>query len=183
MSQPMYETRCRTCPNTMRTPVNPSGITATPVYCNRCQKERDAASMREANAALMVENRRLTAQVDEPIERCSKPFDDGWKLAHELRTCGHPRACYLDENYPESERNYDPETRTSDPPMEYRCVMCVAVKENQRLREELAAIRAAVAEAYASWIKPGDVSDLVTEFAPMMDRLAALLAPKESPAP
>lgn len=60
-------------------------------------------------------------------ERSRSPqeqFDEGWQVAHDPASCGHPRACWQDRNYPESERNYDPETRTSNPPIDYRCLMC-----------------------------------------------------------
>ncbi len=52
-----------------------------------------------------------------------------WNLGHELARCGHPRANHQDRNWPESEKNYDPESKTSDPPMEYRCLACEALKE------------------------------------------------------
>jgi hypothetical protein len=67
----------------------------------------------------------------------------GWQLAHDKRECGHPRACWQDKNWPASEQNYDPETRTSDPPSDYRCLMC-------ELESQLAA-------AYAAGPVPEDV--------------------------
>lgn len=63
---------------------------------------------------------------DKALKELVAAENRGWQRAHDPRSCGHPRACYLDENWPESEKNYDPVTRTSDPPSKYRCIMCVA---------------------------------------------------------
>jgi len=70
----------------------------------------------------------------------------GWQLAHDPRECGHPRACYQDRNWPASHLNYDPETRTSDPPMEYRCLMCEQEAENARLSARVADLEGQVHE-------------------------------------
>lgn len=50
----------------------------------------------------------------------------GWQTAHDKRQCGHPIAFYQDKNWPISEQNYDPETRSSEPPMNYLCLLCDA---------------------------------------------------------
>lgn len=59
----------------------------------------------------------------DPIKRA----EDNWNILHQLMECGHPRACWQDENWPASEQNYDAESRTSEPPIVYRCVACVDV--------------------------------------------------------
>jgi len=60
----------------------------------------------------------------------------GWQTAHDKRSCGHPIAFNQDENWPMSEDNYDPDTRDGDPPMKYRCLMCVIEAENATLRAQ-----------------------------------------------
>jgi hypothetical protein len=47
-----------------------------------------------------------------------------WDACHELMKCDHPRACWQDRNYPASEQNYNPKTKSSDPQIDYRCVAC-----------------------------------------------------------
>lgn len=67
----------------------------------------------------------LAAEIREAEQVASH---ETWRIAHEpLPKCGHPRACWQDVNWPESEANYDPETRSSNQPMVYRCVACEAV--------------------------------------------------------
>jgi len=74
---------------------------------------------------------KLTAEVRRLRAAEISVFDaraEGWQDAHNAREeCGHPCACWQDENWPESERNYNPETKTSDPPIKYRCIMCEAI--------------------------------------------------------
>jgi len=62
-------------------------------------------------------------------------YQEGWQTAHDPRECGHPLACWQDRNYPASEDNYDPETHTSDPPMDYRCVICEALAKLESEQE------------------------------------------------
>jgi hypothetical protein len=50
----------------------------------------------------------------------------GWQTAHDKRECGHPLAFYQDKNWPASEQNYNPETYSGEPPMEYSCLLCDA---------------------------------------------------------
>ena len=76
---------------------------------------------------------RLDMWIDTYGKRGVELVNDGWQLAHNPASCGHPRACWLDRNYPESERNYDPETHSGNPPIDMRCIMCEAEKEIARL--------------------------------------------------
>lgn len=71
--------------------------------------------------------------------------DTQWHTLHELMECGHPRACWQDRNWPESEKNYNPGTKTSDPPMDYRCVAC---ETEEQVRREAYERAAKVAETY-----------------------------------
>jgi hypothetical protein len=87
-----------------------------------------------------------------PFCGCVCHKDSGWQLAHDPAKCGHPRACWLDRNYPASESNYDPATHSSDPPMDYRCIMCEA-EARLRATHELLREIAAKPKYWPGWIK------------------------------
>jgi hypothetical protein len=70
----------------------------------------------------------------------------GWQMAHDSRPCGHPRAFYRDRNWPDSERNYDYITRTSEPPLDYHCELC-------DLENEIKILRTALMEAAAALVR------------------------------
>lgn len=90
--------------------------------------------------AAATETAQLRAEVERLRDECIRQYAAGWQLAHDPRECGHPCACYLDRNWPASEKNYNPETHTSDPPLDYRCVMCELEAEGAQLREHSAAL-------------------------------------------
>lgn len=68
----------------------------------------------------------------------------GWQRAHDKRDCGHPRAFYQDKNWPLSEENYNPETRSGDPPIDYRCIVCALESELSACREREGRMREAL---------------------------------------
>lgn len=75
---------------------------------------------------------------EELIDRMLTSEHRGWQLAHNKRRCGHPRAFWQDANWPASEDNYDPETHSSDPAMEYRCLICQAERNLAAAQQEIA---------------------------------------------
>ncbi len=95
--------------------------------------------------------------VETDRERAAR--SEGWQEAHDPRPeCGHPRACYLDKNWPESEKNYDPATKTGDPPMVYRCIMCESEERERRYREALERLQSG-----CFFLHPAEVKRIVDE--------------------
>ncbi len=107
----------------------------------------DAERQRAEYAAQFAEEDRLSAARSE-----------GWQEAHDPRECGHPRACYLDKNWPESEKNYDPATKTGEPPMVYRCIMCESEERERRYREALERLQSG-----CFFLHPSEVKRIVDE--------------------
>jgi hypothetical protein len=71
----------------------------------------------------------------------------GWQTAHDKRDCGHPLAFWQDRNWPKSETSYNPGTKSSDPPMEYACLLCVMEAKIAALSKPVSDEEIAVASA------------------------------------
>lgn len=102
----------------------------------RITEQRDGFALKLSQAEARIK------ELEGQLEKAQTDRDKAWQLAHDPAPCGHPRACWQDKNYPESERNYNAAMKTSDPPSDYHCLMCDLVDELKRLRDAATIVRA-----------------------------------------
>jgi hypothetical protein len=168
----------------------PWGRVSGPTYVQRDRSEAFAPADAAFIAAARTAVPELLSMIHSLTAERDAAYSNGWQTAHSpLPNCGHPRSCYLDKNWPESERNYNPETRESDPPMEYRCIMCEIVAERDAALAAIAPFAAVAREDEAHPVpdnfplwppvetRPGPREPVIR----MGDcrRAAALVTPKE----
>lgn len=132
---------------------NAKVIHSPAAYCLLCHhaqvlavKEAELTKVHECNIGLA--NLIAHRQPPSVLEVRSEAYGEGWQAAHNpLLKCGHPSACYQDRNWPESEKNYDPATKTSNPPTEYQCVMCEMQHELSASQSRITQLEAVVMAA------------------------------------